>query len=198
LYDEEGAAAVETIDPDAATPQGIYTYGSSYKPNKQFYIGAAAFNTDGTQCAAPAQVTINSGAKMWTVICADNDSSTVYANVMMPDDWDGGTIIVTGQFIQTAADTSNMNSDVAAACRADGDTVNNTWGSEIAMDTAMGGSNKMDVASTSAVTPNGTCTGANTMLQIRWQLDATGTTTAVATLHFVGMKVQYKVKSRSA
>jgi hypothetical protein len=198
VYDEEGAAMIETIDPDAATPQGIWTYGTAYKPLKSIWVPAGALSTDGTQCAAPAEVTINSGAKMWTVICTDNDSSTAYANIEMPDSWDGGTITVMGSFIQTAADTSNMNSDVAAACRADGITVNNTWGTEVAMDTAMTGSSAKDVVTTTAVTPNGTCTGAGTMLQLRWQLDATGTTTAVATLHLLGFKINYKEKSRSS
>ena len=197
LWDQEGAAAIETIDPDAATKQGIYTYGSAYRPLKSAWLSAGALSTDGTQCAAPAEVTINSGAKMWTIICADNDASTIYGALAMPDSWDGGTVTLMGSFIQTAADTSNMNSDVAMACRVDGDTVDNTWGTEIAMDTAMGGSNKIDTVTTAAITPNGTCTGAGTLLQFRWQLDATGTTTAVATLHVLGFKLVYVTKSRS-
>jgi hypothetical protein len=115
----------------------------------------------------------------------------------MPDSWDGGTVTMMGQFIQTAADTSNMNSDIAFSCRGDGDTINNTWGTEVAMDTAMGGSNKLDTVTTAAATPNGTCTGGSKTLQFRWQLDATGTTTAVATLHVVGFKLEYTKASRS-
>lgn len=198
LYDEEGGAAVETVDPDAANTHAMWTYGSAYQPKKEIWIPAGALSTDGTQCAAPAEVTINSGAKRYTVICTDNDASTAYADVMMPNSWNGGTITVTGVFVQTAADTSNMNADVAAACRVDGDTINNTWGTEVAMDTAMGGSSKLDTVTTAAITPNGTCTGDNTLLQLRWQLDATGTTTAVATLHLLGFKVTYSEDSRSS
>jgi hypothetical protein len=196
LYDEEGAVAIETVDPDAATTQGVWTY-NNYKPLKSIWIPAGAMSTDGTNCAAPAEVTINSGAKRWTIICLDNDSSTAYFEVSMPDSWDGGTVTVMGSFIQTAADTSNMNADIALACRADGTTINNTWGTEVAMDTAMTGSSAIDTITTGAVTPNGTCTGAGTLLQGRWQLDATGTTTAVATLHLVGFKIEYSTKSRS-
>jgi hypothetical protein len=80
------------------------------------------------------------------------------------------------------------------ACRASADTINNTWGTEIAMDiTNMSGSNKIDKVTTAAITPNGTCTGGGKLLQFRWQMDATGTTTAVATLHVVGFKLEYGV-----
>jgi hypothetical protein len=83
------------------------------------------------------------------------------------------------------------------ACRGDGDTINNTWGTEVAMDTAMGGSSKLDNVTTAAITPVGTCTGGGKILQFRWQLDATGTTTAVATLHMIGFKLRYSVSALS-
>lgn len=197
LWDVEGAAAVETVDPDNGTKQGIWTYGTAYRPLKSVYFPAGGLNVDGTQCGQPTERQINSGALRYTIICADNDASTIYGEVEMPDAWDGGTVTLMGTFVQTAADTSNMNADVAMACRVDGDTINNTWGTEIAMDTAMGGSNKIDTVTTAAITPNGTCTGGGTLLQFRWQLDATGTTTAVATLHMLGFKLIYAVKSRS-
>ncbi len=198
LWDEEGAAAVETIDPDAASAQAMYTYGSAYKPLKSVWIPAGALYGDATQCpSAPSTVTINSGAPRSTFICTDNDASTLYGEVSGLDDWDGGTVTLTGHFVQTAADTSNLNADIAMACRADGDTINNTWGTEIAMDTAMGGSNKLDTITTAAITPNGTCTAKKTLLQFRYQMDAAGTTTAVATLHHLGFHLVYSQKSRS-
>lgn len=198
LRDEEAGADIETIDPDAATKHAMYAYGANYQPLKEIFLPAGALSTDGTQCGAPTERTINSGAPRWTIICTDNDGSTIYGEVLMPNNWDGGTITVTGAFVQTAADTSNLNADVAASCRVDGDTINNTWGSEVAMDTAMGGSNKIDTVTTTAITPNGTCTGDHTLLQLRFQLDATGTTTAVATLHILGFTVTYSVDSRSS
>jgi hypothetical protein len=45
-----------------------------------------------------------------------------------------------------------------------------------------------------------TCAGtpaAGDMMYFRYQLDATGTTTAVATLHHVGFKMEYSITSRS-
>lgn len=159
---------------------------------KSAYISAAGLYGDGTQCpAAPSTVTINSGAPRSTFICADNDGSTLYGEFAMPDGYNGGTVTLMGLFVQTAADTANLNSDVAMACRGDGVAINNTWGTEVAMDTAMAGSNALDTVTTAAITPNGTCTGGGKLLQFRWQMDAGGTTTAVATLHVLGFKLEY-------
>ena len=180
------------------TAAGAHSYSSTAKPIRSIYFPAGALSTDGTQCAAPAEVTINSGAKRWTIICADNDSSTIYGEAEMPDAYDGGTVTFMGSFIQTAADTAVMNSDITAACRGTTTTINNTWGTEIAMDiAAMTGSSGINKVTSAAVTPNGTCTGGGKLLQFRWQLDAAGTTTAVATLHVVGFKMEYSVNSRS-
>jgi hypothetical protein len=197
LYNVEATECIETVDPDAASVQAMWSYASTYRPLKSVFFPAASLNTDGTQCGQPTERTINSGALRYTIICTDNDASTIYGEISMPDSWDGGTVTLLGSFVQTAADTANINADVAMACRVDGDTINNTWGTEIAMDSALGGSNKIDTVTTAAITPNGTCTGAGTLLQFRWQLDATGTTTAVATLHVLGFKLEYSTKSRS-
>ena len=182
---------------ETLTSAGVHTY-NALQPVKSIFWPAGALSTDGTFCAAPAEVTINSGAKRWTIICADNDGSTIYGEVEMPDSWDGGTVTLMGSFIQTAADTNAMNSDVAMACRGTGTTINNTWGTEIAMDIAnMTGSSGINKVTTAAITPNGTCTGGGKLLQFRWQLDAAGSTTAMATLHVLGFKLEYAISSRS-
>ena len=152
---------------------------------------AAGTTSDGTQCADPAKVTINSGPITYTTKCADNDASTIYGHVVMPDSWDGGTVTMESEYIQTAADTNALNGDIACMCRGAGETVNNTWGSEVAIDdAAVSGSNIVDHTTSAAMTCNGTCAGGDT-LYWRYQMDATGTTTAVATLHFVGWKMEY-------
>lgn len=197
LRDEEGAADVETIDPDAATQKGKYTYGPGYEPLKSVWFGAAALSTDGTQCAPPAEATINSGPKLYTIICTDNDASTIYGSVKMPDSWDGGTVTFEHVYLQTAADTSALNGDIAAQCRGNGEAPSSTWGTEVAIDDAgVTGSNQNDYTTSAAVTPAGTC-AAGDMLYFRYQLDATGTTTAVATLHHLGFKMEYSITSRS-
>jgi hypothetical protein len=196
LFDVEGDANVETVDPDGASTLAMWTYGTAYRPKKSVWFGAGSLSTDATQCAAPAEVTINSGPKIWTIICTDNDAATIYGSVKMPDSWDAGTVTFEHVYIQTAADTSALNGDIAAQCYANGEAVGSTW-NEIAIDdAAVTGSNKNDFTTSAAVTPAGTC-AAGDMLYFRYQLDATGTTTAVATLHHVGFKMEYSITSRS-
>ncbi len=155
------------------------------------YWPAGAMVEDGSNCATPALVTINSGPKQWTVICTDNDSSTLDGHATMPDSWDGGTVTFELVYIQTAADTDALNSDIFAQCRGAGETPDTNWGGEVAIDdAAVTGSNANDHTTSAAVTPDGTCAGGDT-LYWRWQMDATGTTTAVATLHILGIKLEH-------
>jgi hypothetical protein len=150
-------------------------------------------STDGTQCGDPAYRQINSGWRGPTIICTDNDAATIYGLGQVPDSWAGGTFTFEVQYVQTAADTAVLNADIAAACRSAGDTMNNTWGSEVAVDdAAVTGSNGLDHTTSGAVTPDGTCAAGDTLF-VRFQIDATGTTTAVATLHFIAIKAEYTV-----
>jgi len=199
FYDTEGAAAILTIDPDAASQLGKYTFGTAYKPTKTVDFPAASLTTDTAQCASPALATINSGAPRYTIICTDNDASSIYGEAVMPKSWDGGTVTFAHRYVQTAADTGVLNGDIAASCRLAAATINNTWGTEIAIDdAAVTGSNAIDITTSAAVTPNGTCTaGTSRLLQFRYQLDAAGTTTAVATLHHLGFTMEYSVTSLS-
>lgn len=198
IRDEEAAAAIFTIDPDAASKLLMYQYGTNYRPLKSVWIGAGNLYGDGTNCPSrPTAVTINSGPVIPTFICADSNSSRLVGALRMPGDWDGGTITLTHSYIQTAADTSALNGDVAAQCRGAGETVSSTWGSEIAVDdAAVTGSNANDLTTSAAITPAGTC-AAGDMLYFYYELDATGTTTATATLHHLGFHLTYTSTSWS-
>jgi hypothetical protein len=198
LYNIESTECVETVDPDAASVKAMWTYNTSYRPLKSVWFGAGSLSTDGTQCAAPAEVTpVASGPKLWSIICTDNDASSIYGSVQMPDSWDAGTVTFTHVYQQTAADTSALNGDIAAQCRGNGEAPSSTYGTEVAIDDAgVVGSGANDMTTSAAVTPTGTC-AAGDMLYWRYQLDATGTTTAVATLHHLGFKMEYSITSRS-
>ena len=198
LFDVEGDAAIETVDPDAATQLGKYTYGTAYKPLKTIPFMAGSLYGDGTQCPAdPTTVTINGGPKISSFICTDNDAATLYGSIKMPDGWDGGTVTFEHIYIQTAVNTGALNGDIAAQCRGNGEAPSSTWGTEVAIDdAAVTGSNQNDFTTSAAVTPAGTCAGGD-MLYFRYQLDATGTTTTIASLHHVGFKMEYAVTSRS-
>lgn len=199
ILQDSDEATILRVEPGASGALNQFTFGSGYYPYKSVWFDAAAISTDGTQCAAPAEVTLNSGPKTFTIICTDNDSSTMYGKLKMPAEYTGGAVYFTHVYLQTAADTNVLNGDIAAQCRGNGVAVNSTWGTEIAIDdAAVTGSNKNDFTTTaSGVTPNGTCTGAP-MLYWRYQLDATGTTTAVATLHHLGFMMEYPVLSWSS
>ena len=123
---------------------------------KTAWFGAGGCETDGTEAAAPARVVINSGAPRWTIITTDNDAASIYCETSMPKEWDGGTITVAHHYIQTAANTGALNGDVAAACRMAGATINNTLGTEVAIDdAAVTGSNALDITTSGIVTPTG-------------------------------------------
>lgn len=197
-YDDEAQADMFIIDPDAATPNAMYQFQSGYRPWKSIWFGALSLSGDGTNCPTdPSIVTINSGTRMYTFLCGDNDGSTLYGQVQLPLDYDGGTIIFQQIIIQTASNTSALNGDITSQCRSTGETVNNTWGTEVALDVSnVVGSNANVILTSAAHTPDGTCT-AEDMIYIRYQVDATGTTTAMATTHIVGFRLLYRAKSLS-
>ncbi len=155
------------------------------------YWGASGMSSDATQCADPLEATINSGPKLYTIICTDNDASLFGGSTVMPDGWNAGTVTFELSYIQTAANTSALNVDVSAQCHAPGETIDGTFGTEVAIDdAAVSGSNKLDSTTSAAVTAAGTC-AAGDILFWEMEVDATGTTTAMATLHFVGVKLEY-------
>lgn len=146
--------------------------------------------TDGTQCADPAYASIGTLGRRATIKCADNNGSTIYASGKLPDSWAGDTITFFIEYIQTAADTGPLHADVSAVCRGPGEE--NAYGSEAAIDDAgVTGSEAID-RSSAAVTPGGTCAAGDT-IEFQYQLDATGTTTDVTTLHFMRAWVEYTV-----
>jgi hypothetical protein len=178
---------------------GTHTYLNAGKPRKSIWFGAGALSTDGTQCAAPAEVTpVASGPKVWSVLCANNSASVMMGSVRMPDSWDGGTVTFTHVYQQTAADTGALNGDIACQARSNGEAPSSTYGTAIAIDDAAvvgGGSN--DMTTSAAVTCAGTGLAGGDMLYWKYILDATGTTTAVGTLHHLGFTMEYTVNSRS-
>lgn len=196
LYDVENASCMETFDPDSASTLAMYQYAAGYRPLKAIWLGAAALSTDGTNCTDPAERTINSGPKLYTILCADNSSSIIYGSFQAPLNWDGGTLTFSQVLVQTAADTNPINADVSAQCKGGTEVVNSTWGTSQAMDASVTGSNANDIITSAAVTPSGSC-AAGDMVYFRYVVDATGTTTAMGTLHTLGFTVRYREVSRS-
>ena len=120
----------------------------------------------------------------------DSATGTMHGSAVMPDGWGAGTLVFELSYIQTAADTGVMNADVHAQCRNAGTTVNNTYGTAIAIDdAAVTGSNAIDTAESANVTANGTCAGGDLLM---WKVvTAIEGTSAATTLHFIGVKMEY-------
>ncbi|MCH9002887.1 MAG: hypothetical protein IIC02_09970, partial [Planctomycetes bacterium] len=96
------------------------------------YWPAGAIVEDGTNCATPALVTINSGPKQYTIVCTDNDSSTLYGNVGMPDSWDGGTFTYRVYWTTAAGGSSQTVAwDLQARAFADDDPLDAAQGTAI-------------------------------------------------------------------
>ena len=193
IRDEEAAATMFTIDPDAASTRLMYEFGVGYRPRGYFYISAAAFIGDGTNCPTSASaVTINSGPKVYAMICGSGANGDMDFDAVMPMDWAGTDLIFEVTYRQTAANTSAMNSDIKAQCRGAGETPSSTWGTSANIDdAAVTGSSTEDKTASAAVTPAGTC-AAGDHLFARYTLDVTGTTTPEATLQFEGVGVYYE------
>lgn len=192
LFDVNGDTDMYVVTPGAASTRLMLEYMSGYRPRGYFFVSAGAFNGDGTNCpASSSAVTINSGPKVQTMICGSGANGDMDFDVVMPMDWDGGTLIFEASYTQTAANTSAMNSDIKAQCRGAGETPSSTWGTAIAIDdAAVTGSSAEDKTASAAVTPAGTC-AAGDHLFVRYTLDVTGTTTPEATLNFYGVGVYY-------
>lgn len=150
---------------------------------------AGELDVDGVQCAAASPVQIASGPILDTIQCADNDASSIYGWTILSDAYEGGTLQFEIAFTQTGINFGAFDGDVAAQCYSSGETIGSTWGAESAIDSAgFLGFSAFQTATSGDVTPAGSCAAGDALFW-RWQMDAAGTTTAVATLHILGMKL---------
>jgi hypothetical protein len=89
-----------------------------------------------------------------------------------------------------------LNGDIACQALSPGEALSSTYGTEVAIDdAAVSGSNANDLTTSAAVTCSGTTPAGGDILYFRYQLDATGTTTGVTTLHHLGFFIRYGVTS---
>ena len=116
----------------AASP-AVAQVGVGGGGGRSVWFGAAAASADATNCADPAEVTIGSWGKAFSIICTDNDASVMTWTFGMPDGWDAGTLTFELQYIQDAADTNVLNADVAARCVGATETPA-AYGTEVAID----------------------------------------------------------------
>lgn len=195
-YEGDGAC-IETIDPTQAAMIDAYEYHADYRPIEQITFRAdALYKNASSTCADPSSVRINSGPQVPSVICTNDAASQLDGSIRMPKNWDGGPVIFEISYVQTAVNTGSFISLIQAQCRAPGGTINNTFGTPVAItDAAVTGSNGFDVTASTAVTPNGSCAGGN-FLAFEWFVDIS-TTTTMASLHILEITMLYNVTSRS-
>jgi hypothetical protein len=209
LYDREAGAAIETVDPDAASTLAMWTYGTAYRPKKSILLTADAFYMKSGCTLTTDAALITAGLTEPYITCTDNDASGFHRTLAMPDNWDGGT--VTFKVFLTnvnAAPANDYRLDLSAECEANseviGTSISGTGEVNALFDfdntgTCTTACAQFDLAAvtTAAHTVNGTCAGGN-LFRINALVDATTTTTAqVADVKIIAVRMEYSETSRS-
>jgi hypothetical protein len=141
---------------------------------------------DGTQCGSVSEQTINSGPHVAGIKCADNAASAMYFN-LHDGTYGGGTVIFSFAAVNAnATPTGVLDFDISCQCRGDSDAMNSTWGTVQNFSITFDTQNDLELASTAAVTPEGSC-AANDYLFCRAVMDDTSTTTEVADTVILGI-----------
>lgn len=126
----------------------------------------------------------------YTYRCDDLDTEYLESWTVLPQSYDGGSLVFEAYGVQTATDTGALHADVKMQCRGDGETIAG-WGDEVAVDiAAVTGDDGVDVGTSGDVTPAGGCE-AGDLLWWHWEIDATGTTTAMTTMQWIAFRIRY-------
>lgn len=192
-------------DNDASYMYGFVTMPDGWLAFDSQHTGSnnASILTDSTQSWVPDSLiglTVFNATDGSSCEITDNDATTVTCTLSggTEDDWDTNDYYNIGEvtfeltILQTAADTGAFNADIEMQCKASGSTFSSTWAAgPNAMDLAnVGGSNKVDfVQQTGTMYAYG---GPGRACAWRLSIDSGGTTTAMATLHILAMKMEFR------
>lgn len=204
IRDEEAAATIFTIDPDA-TDNDKYVWASGYRPIKTVSFPADALYPRGSSTLVTNTALISGGLISPYITTTDSDNDGAYRYVVMPPTWDGGTVTATITVVNINATPANaFRVDVSGECYPAGTvipTTISTTGEQSAIVTfgssgSCGGSacNQNDPASatTAAITINGTPAGGN-LCGFQAQTNASGTTETVAGVKIIQLDIHYKI-----
>lgn len=204
LYDVEGASCTLTVDPDA-TDNDKYTWTAGYRPSKTISFPADALYPLGASTLVTDTALISGGLISPYITITDSDSDGFYRYLVMPANWDGGTVTATITVVNVnATPANNVEVDVSGACYPAGTviptTISNTGEMPATITFGAAGScgvsacNQNDPASatTAAITINGTPTGGN-LCGFQAQVDATASTETVSGIKVVQMDIHYKI-----
>lgn len=173
----------------ACAPSGIAArcpYPERCDHDREYLWDSSGFNGYGG--CSPNVLSVAAGKAIYSYVCTDADTATLEVWRALPLDWDGGFVRFSVFLVQTAADTGALHSDVAVQCRAAGEMLDTTYEPEQPMDlSSTVGSGALDLVSSASFLT--TCE-AGDFLYVQWQVDAAGTTAAMATLHIVQLRLE--------
>jgi hypothetical protein len=204
LYTVGGSSPMLTVDP-ALTDNEKYAWASGSRPIKTIPLPADALYPRGASTLVTDTALISGGLISPYITITDSDSDGFYRYLVMPANWDGGTVTATVTVVNVNATPANaFEVDVSGACYPAGTvipTTISTTGEQAATVSfgasgSCGGSacNQNDPASatTAAITINGTPAGGN-FCGFQAQVDATATTETVAGIKITQMDIHYKI-----
>ena len=143
----------------------------------------------------------NTLVKQFTIVCADNDAGDLVGSVVMPDNWDAGTVTFELTIYQVAASTQTIELDFAALCTSSDEALTAfgaTPTGEQPASITLTADNDMLSTTTAAVTVDGTTCAAGDVLHWTGQVDATASGANIATaVEIMGVKMEYSVDSFS-
>ena len=175
----------------SAVPSGDPWPGQPLSGTDSISLDATDFLPDGTVCLASQDIQLNSGPTGPAIFCYDLAGGTLEGHVTMPENWTGGAVNFYLNYFQGGAGGTIVSWDIKMQCCGDEVTVDNVWGTEVeVVKTSDGGPNAMNIAaSATTVTPQGACSGGDTLYYFL-TLDDT-TTTGIAGARTIGGRIDF-------
>jgi hypothetical protein len=180
-----GTSGTVTLDVDPITLSKMFT--------------ADAIGVDGTQCTRNVE-TLQSRPETTTITCADNDASALYIDLYPEATYNGGDITLT----VTVDVTTNQTTEVigfatGCTCFRDGDqlaappTFASVNGTDDFTVTAGAQTHDIQVGTSLAITPGGTCTTAVLLRCVVYVDSAVTTLSPMADVRMLSVRANYPI-----
>ncbi len=168
---------------------------AAYQKLGSFFIPAGALTLPTTSPAKGYAQVESSTNKQNQILCDFVDGSTTYGSavVVMPSDYNGGTFTATFYWRCGSAVSSVVRWQVEARSYGDLETIDQAFGTAVAVDDTYGGtaSQLAISAATAAVTPSGTPAG-NELMHLRFaRLGGHANDTMTQDARLVGVRIDY-------
>lgn len=194
-----------TADPNA-TGNDKYIWSSGNRPIKTLMLPADALYPRGASALVADTALVSTGLISPYITTTDSNNDGFYRYLVMPTNWDGGTVTGKITVVNTNATPANaLVMGISGECYAAGTLIPTTISATGAQNATVsfgssgscGGSacNQNDPASsanTAAITINGTPAGGN-LCGFQARTDATGTTETVAGIKIIQLDINYSI-----